>query len=311
MPRKKLLHLILNITTVVITMVGLFIANNTLHPYDYVKYFTLVTNCMILIVSLISVGYNVEFFIKKEKYAPFGLFVYGLKITTCVCSLITFLTVVCFLQYQPYMVHGPINIIMHYLSPLLFIAIFLLFDNERKYPFVISLAGVAILIIYMIYAIPLSNISDKIWGGAPYVFMDLGEIKLWSLIILPLFLTSGFGISTLLWLFNRLSFHIFTGEEINVDSIKVDKKFSEKVEVTPEDKQAVAMVLKQGYMGPRVYHISHRKDKKWQVKFANGKKAIKLFNTQAEAIVFAKKLAKAQDGSIRIHSVSGKIRKGH
>lgn len=65
-----------------------------------------------------------------------------------------------------------------------------------------------------------------------------------------------------------------------------------------------------GADGAKIYHISKRKDdSKWQVKFANGQKAIKLFDTQAEAIEFAKELAKNQDGSIRIHSVKGKIRK--
>ena len=92
---------------------------------------------------------------------------------------------------------------------------------------------------------------------------------------------------------------------------KEEKALEAKVEVTPEDEKAIAAVLKEGYVGPRVYHVSHRNDKKWQVKFANGKKAIKLFDTQAEAIVFAKKLAKAQDGSIRIHSLTGRIRKEH
>lgn len=65
-----------------------------------------------------------------------------------------------------------------------------------------------------------------------------------------------------------------------------------------------------GANGAKIYHISKRKDDgKWQVKFANGSKAIKLFDTQAEAIEFAKTLAKNQEGSIRIHSVKGKIRK--
>ena len=60
----------------------------------------------------------------------------------------------------------------------------------------------------------------------------------------------------------------------------------------------------------KVYHISKRKDDgKWQVKFANGQKAIKLFNTQLEAIEYAKALAESQDGSITIHKVDGKIRK--
>ena len=44
------------------------------------------------------------------------------------------------------------------------------------------------------------------------------------------------------------------------------------------------------YQTNKNYHVSKRsEDGKWQVKFANGQKAIKLFATQAEAIEFAKK----------------------
>ncbi len=58
------------------------------------------------------------------------------------------------------------------------------------------------------------------------------------------------------------------------------------------------------------YHVSKRKeDGKWQVKFANGQRAIKLFDTQLEAINYAKTLAASQDGKITIHKVDGKIRK--
>ena len=47
----------------------------------------------------------------------------------------------------------------------------------------------------------------------------------------------------------------------------------------------------------------------WQVKYGGGKKAIKLFDTQAEAIKFAEERADSQDGSISIHKKDGKIRK--
>lgn len=57
------------------------------------------------------------------------------------------------------------------------------------------------------------------------------------------------------------------------------------------------------------YHVAKRPDGKWQVKFAGGEKAIKLFDTQAEAIAYAKKLAVNQDGSISIHKKDGKLRK--
>ncbi len=62
--------------------------------------------------------------------------------------------------------------------------------------------------------------------------------------------------------------------------------------------------------GPRIYHISKRaNDSKWQVKLASGQIAIKLFDTQAQAIAFAKSLVKTQGGSIRVHSLKGKMRK--
>ena len=57
------------------------------------------------------------------------------------------------------------------------------------------------------------------------------------------------------------------------------------------------------------YHVAKRPDGKWQVKFAGGEKAIKLFDTQAEAIAYAKKLAVNQDASISIHKKDGKMRK--
>ena len=60
---------------------------------------------------------------------------------------------------------------------------------------------------------------------------------------------------------------------------------------------------------PRNYHVARRPDGKWQVKFAKGEKAIKLFSTQEEAIAYAKKLAANQDGSITIHKKDGSIRK--
>lgn len=59
-----------------------------------------------------------------------------------------------------------------------------------------------------------------------------------------------------------------------------------------------------------IYHVTRRKeDGKWQVKYAKGAKAIKLFDTQAEAAAFARKIADNCDGSVVIHKVTGQIRK--
>lgn len=60
----------------------------------------------------------------------------------------------------------------------------------------------------------------------------------------------------------------------------------------------------------KVYHISKRKqDGKWQIKAAGGAKAIKLFDTQKEAIAYAKTLADNQDARIVVHKMDGSFKK--
>lgn len=59
----------------------------------------------------------------------------------------------------------------------------------------------------------------------------------------------------------------------------------------------------------KVYHISKRKkDGKWQVKAAGAVKALKLFDTQAEAIDYAKEVAGNQEAKIVIHKADGSFR---
>ena len=55
----------------------------------------------------------------------------------------------------------------------------------------------------------------------------------------------------------------------------------------------------------RVYHVVKRADGKWEVKFAGGEKAIKLFATQAEAVAYSKEMAKNQKGAMLVHNSKG------
>ena len=58
------------------------------------------------------------------------------------------------------------------------------------------------------------------------------------------------------------------------------------------------------------YHVSLNKEtKKWKVFNAGSDKVIKLFDTQAEALKYAKELAKKNDGSVMLHGLDGKLRK--
>lgn len=98
----------------------------------------------------------------------------------------------------------------------------------------------------------------------------------------------------------------------DTDDIDVvtEEEGTEEAEMEEERKQ-IAEAKAKGYgEGPRVYHISKQATTgQWQVRLATGKKAIRLFKTQASAITFAKGLVKTQGGSIRVHSKKGKLRK--
>ena len=318
MKARKILSLIINLVAVIASIVGFIIIRDSLKLVMFIKYFTLVTNMLIIVVGLISIGYSVDALIKKDKEVVLPTAVFALKLITGVGAMITFLTVVFYLQHTSLAPFGPKdpvfwnNIMHHYAAPLAFTAGLIFFDLDKKYPFKTTFFGIIVLVTYMIYAIPLSNLNQSWWGEAPYVFMSWQNVQWLILLLLPGFLVAGYGLSVLLWVLNRICYLIFIGEEVDEDDIDEEEVKVEKlVEVTQEDENKVNEIIKTGYNGPRIYHVSKRDDKMWQVKFANGKKAIQLFPTQAEAIVFAKKLAKSQAGSIRVHSLKGRIRKAH
>ena len=319
MKRRKIISLAVSLFSILVSMIGFLLIAKSTPAVAYVKYFTLVTNLLIIVTSTVSIGYNVEFLIHRDRQILQPDYLYILKLITSTCALITFLTVACYLQHSVYTdpsvsatMHAN-NIMHHYLAPLSFTLGFIILDLDKKYNWKIFFVGIAVLVLYTAYALPLSNISavQSWWEGAPYIFMDFAQMKLWSLLVIPSFLIGGLGISFLIWFLNRISYLLFIGDEIKEDAEETaeEKAIEAKVQVTEADEAAVGEILKNRNIGPRIYHISRREDKMWQVKFAKGKRAIKIFNTQAEAIVFAKKLAKSQVGSISIHSLKGRIRK--
>lgn len=58
------------------------------------------------------------------------------------------------------------------------------------------------------------------------------------------------------------------------------------------------------------YHVSWRnEDNKWQVKREGAEKPLKMFDTQLDAITYAKERANNQENRVIIHKKDGKIRK--
>lgn len=92
-----------------------------------------------------------------------------------------------------------------------------------------------------------------------------------------------------------------TSAEEETPAEEATEEDEQPAEETPAEKEEVKR--------PKNYHISLREDGKWQVKLQKGSKPLKLFDTQAEAIAFAKEKAKNQEGTITIHKVNGQIRK--
>ena len=59
-------------------------------------------------------------------------------------------------------------------------------------------------------------------------------------------------------------------------------------------------------MASKVYHVSKRaSDQKWQVFIQGSDKAIKLFNTKAEAEEYCEKMAKNQGATLLVHNSKG------
>ena len=89
-----------------------------------------------------------------------------------------------------------------------------------------------------------------------------------------------------------------------VEKKKPEKKAPKKVEKKKVEKKVLKEPAEKEYA--RTYHVVKRKeDGKWEVKFAYGQKAIKLFDTQKEALEYSKKMAKNQGGSLLVHNSKG------
>ena len=87
---------------------------------------------------------------------------------------------------------------------------------------------------------------------------------------------------------------------------KAEKKPAKKEAPKKAAKPVVKKVLPEPKEATRTYHVVKRKeDGKWEVKFAGGQKAIKLFDTQKEAIDYSKIMAKNQGGSMLVHNSKG------
>lgn len=86
------------------------------------------------------------------------------------------------------------------------------------------------------------------------------------------------------------------------------KKAEPKPAAKPAEKKEPAEAKRRAG-APSAYHIAQHPNGGWKVQGAKSEKALKIFPTQAEAIKYAKELAKNAGVPFRVHSRAGKIRK--
>ena len=330
-PRKHfLVGLIGNLFVFTIGMIGISLMLASPDDKSMMFYFfTVLSNCLVTLASFINVFLFAVSYMKDKNYV-FSFFQI-LKLASVGAVAITFTIVVIFLApaNPQYDLFGGYNLFLHAVTPIAAVFSFIFFEYAKKikfrFFFVPALLIIAYGVFYVIYAYNAPAGSFVDWYGfmfkpenriAPVdanaftygnFFLFLGESLGGALVF-------GF----VLWLLNKIMNLIFVGyvitgsgkeptdEEIE-EEIEKEEKVAEKKSTTKGGKKP----NKKYKDGARVYHIARSKfvSRHWQVKLATGEKAIKIFDTQLEAINYAKQLVKSQGGSIRIHSMRGRLRK--
>ena len=288
-------------------------------------FFTILSNAYLALTSLVMIPYQVFSIKKQENQVPMWLMV--VHFTAVVSVMITCLVTLFFLMptranngNDPLDLIAGLYFLVHLAVPVLAMLNFCLLMVEPTLQFRWTPFSLLPLIAYAIfYILNIKFEFASVIGGDGKAYYDWsglfgnGDIGKMVIVVL-IMLFASYLISFVLWLMNLICRHLFKGyDDDEGEEITLEDEEPAIEEEIPESKKKTTSVshLDHKYKdGARTYHISrHLLSQQWQVKLAHGEKAIKLFATQAEAIRFAKGLVKTQGGSIRVHSLKGKIRK--
>ena len=288
-------------------------------------FFTILSNAYLALTSLVMIPYQVFSIKKQENQVPLWLMV--VHFTAVVSVMITCLVTLFFLMptranngNNPLDLIAGLYFLVHLAVPVLAMINFCLLMVEPTLQFRWTPFGLLPLIAYSIfYILNIKFEFASVIGGDGKAYYDWyglfgsGDIGRMVIVVL-IMLFASYLISFVLWLMNLICRHLFKGydDDEGEEIILEDEEPSIEEDIPePEKKTPSVSHLEHKYKdGARTYHISrHLLSQRWQVKLAHGEKAIKLFATQAETVRFAKDLVKTQGGSIRVHSLKGKIRK--
>lgn len=304
---------------------------------DVFRYFGNDASVLLFVASLVMVVADVLVLTKKKEMGKFPLI---LKFAATISVFLTFIISYCVL-WPSKALSGDVlftwkgSLWLRTVCPVLAVISFIGFELDPKLRFIVTGVGVLPVAIYASAILPLIG-SKSI--EAPYPFLSITTLSFGVSIFwcIGLFAFT-YLISILLFLvrkgIRRSSVEKGEGsdsllaDETNNDVSDKNTKIlrivqgkgeASKVNDRPAAQPAPVMEkpapaptgVPTGKFDVRVYHVSRHITGKWQVKLATGARPIKLFDTQDQAIAFAKDLVKSQGGSVRVHSKAGKLRKG-
>ena len=220
MKNKKIkISLVLNIIIVLFTIIACFMMftglkfSNGVEPVlettklGMFKFFTVDSNLLMGIVSLIFIIYEIKILKNKKEDIPKNVYILKLMSTTAVT--LTFVVVFSYLGPIskggiPSMIRNS-NLFFHFLTPLLSIVTFTIFEKTDKLKYRYSFWGLVPTLVYAIFYITNVLIHIENHKVSPtydwYWFVQNG---VWTAVIVaPIIILMTYGISFILWKLNK------------------------------------------------------------------------------------------------------------
>lgn len=188
---KKVVAIILNLMVMCMEVLGAY------HSFQKggilnLRFYTVLSNVLALVVSLLYVVYYIRNFNRKDTAFPRWL--KQLKFVTCNCLAVTFVVVVAVLipmdgiQSVDHYIFGPANIYHHVFCPLIMIFSFCVFEKERKITVRDNVLALIPTIIYAVVMVIL-NLVKVLKGPYPFLYVYEQPIYMsiiWAVVILTL-----------------------------------------------------------------------------------------------------------------------------
>ena len=170
---------------------------------EALKYFTVESNILIGIISLIFIIFEIQILQNKRKEIPD--FMYILKLIGTVGVTLTFIVTAIFLapnsEYPYYAFYQNSNLFFHLIVPILSIITFIFFESTDKIKFIYTICGIIPMMIYGLFY--LTNILIHLDNGQVsfdydwYGFLRYGLNTI--IIIFPIIMIMTYTISLSLW----------------------------------------------------------------------------------------------------------------